>query len=323
MLESDPGMAPEIANHLTKVPMLVTGGTGFIGSRLVSRLVEAGAEVTVLTRDPDRARRLLGESVHLVTDLAAAVATHPSRVVNLAGAGIADRPWTAGRRRLLLDSRVALTRALRDALKGAPPEVVVSASAVGFYGTHDDRTFTETDGPGSGFAADLCRQWEDEAEAFTALGSRVVRLRIGLVLGPGGLLGRMKLPFSLGLGGRIGHGRQWMSWVHLDDVLGLIGYSLVDDDMTGAINATAPAPVTNAVFTETLGKVLHRPTLFPVPAFVLRTLLGDMAEELLLSGAKVMPERALDGGYDFVWPELEAAMAAALGQRTAAGREAS
>ncbi|MCC5885568.1 MAG: TIGR01777 family oxidoreductase [Gammaproteobacteria bacterium] len=314
MLESNPGFAPEIATHLSKVPILVTGGTGFIGSRLLPMLEQAGAEMTVLTRDPGRARRVLGESVRLVTDLPSAAATNPRAVVNLAGAGIADRPWTEGRRRLLLDSRVALTRGLRDALKGSPPDVIVSASAVGYYGTHADQTFTEDDGPGSGFAADLCRQWEQEAEAFADLGSRVLRLRIGLVLGPGGLLGRMKLPFSLGLGGRIGHGRQWMSWVHLDDVLGLIGRCLADDAMTGAVNATAPEPVTNADFTATLGKVLHRPTIFPVPAFVLRTLLGDMAEELLLSGARVLPQRALDSGYAFAWPALEAAMAAALGR---------
>lgn len=317
MHNTDPDLSGELAAKLTKVPILVTGGTGFIGSRLVARLQRAGADVTVLTRDAERARRVTASEVKLVTDMQAAAATRPRLLVNLAGAGIADRPWTEARRRLLQDSRVAFTRHLREALGASPPEAIINASAVGFYGYYGsdaEQAFTEDDGPGTGFAADLCRQWEEEAEAFAVLGSRVVRLRIGLVLGPGGLLGRMKLPFSLGLGGRIGDGRQWMSWVYLDDVLGLIERSLCDDAFKGAINATAPTPVTNAAFTATLGKVLHRPTIFPVPAFALRTLLGDMAEELLLSGARVLPQRALDKGYVFAQPDLEGAMQLALGR---------
>lgn len=309
MLEVD--LPPELATKLTHLPILVTGGTGFIGSRLVARLQRAGAQVTVLTRDAQRARQVVDDA-HFVTDLQAAAATAPRAVVNLAGAGIADRPWTSSRRRILLDSRVALTRQLRDALQANPPDVLVNASAVGYYGTDPQRSFTEADGPGSGFAADLCRQWEEAADAFSTLGSRVVRLRIGVVLGPGGMLARMRLPFSLGLGGRIGHGRQWMSWVRIADVLGLIERSLTDEAFSGAINATAPEPVTNADFTATLGKVLHRPTIFPVPAFVLRTLLGDMAEELLLAGAKVRPQQALENGYVFAQPDLEAAMKASL-----------
>ncbi len=310
----EPDFPAEMAAKLSKFPILVTGGTGFIGSRLVARLQRAGAQVTVVSRDAQRARRVVDSTVNVVTDMQAAAATAPRLVVNLAGAGIADRPWTDARRRLLLDSRVAFTRRLREALQGAPPTALINASAVGYYGTDADRTFTEGDGPGSGFAADLCRQWEEEAEAFTALGTRVVRLRIGLVLGPGGLLGRMKLPFSLGLGGRIGHGRQWMSWIHIDDVLGLIERSLISDAFSGAINATAPEPVTNAVFTATLGKVLNRPAIFPLPGMVLRTLLGDMAEELLLAGARVLPQKAMEGGYVFVQPDIEAAMQTALGK---------
>ena len=314
MHDADPDLPDELAAKLTKVPILVTGGTGFIGSRLVARLQRAGADVTVLTRDAQRARQVTGTAAKLVTDMQAAASNTPRMVVNLAGAGIADRPWTEARRRLLLDSRVAFTRQLREALEATPPEAIINASAVGYYGTDAEQTFAEDDGPGSGFAADLCRQWEEEAQAFAALGSRVVRLRIGLVLGPGGLLGRMKLPFSLGLGGRIGDGRQWMSWVHLDDVLGLIERCLTDRTLSGAINATAPEPVTNARFTATLGKVLSRPTIFPVPAFVLSTLLGDMADELLLSGARVLPQRAMDNGYVFDQPDLEGAMRAALGR---------
>lgn len=318
MQDTDPDLSPDFDAELSpmtpNVPVLVTGGTGFIGAGLVARLQRAGAEVTVLTRHAGQARRVLGPEVKLVTDMQAAAAMAPEMVVNLAGAGIADRPWIEARRRLLLDSRVALTRHLREALEARPPKALINASAVGYYGTHAEQTFTEQDPAGSGFAAELCRQWEDEAEAFESLGTRVVRLRIGVVLGPGGMLGRMKLPFLLGLGGRLGDGRQWMSWVHRDDVLGLIERCLADDALSGAINATAPEPVTNAVFTATLGKVLGRPTVFPVPAFLLRTLLGDMAEELLLSGARVLPQRALDHGHVFVQPELEGAMRAALGR---------
>lgn len=296
------------------VPVLVTGGTGFIGSRLLPRLQETAARVTVLSRDPTRAKRQFGEAVRCERDPARVADDPPRIVINLAGAGIADRPWTRARRKQLLDSRVALTDALRESLAEAPPEVLVSASAVGYYGVSESRKFSEEDGPGAGFAAELCRRWEDSAEAFTALGTRVVRLRIGLVLGPGGLLQRMKLPFSLGLGGRIGHGRQWMSWIHLDDVLGLIETAVMDPNLEGAMNAVAPTPVTNAEFTRALGRVLGRPTLLPVPAFALRTLLGDMADELLLSGVHARPTRALASGYRFRYPELEGAMRAALGR---------
>ena len=299
-------------NNLSQVRVLVTGGTGFIGSRLVPRLQRAGAEVSVSTRDAARARKLLGPDVSVSESLVDLARLQPRCVINLAGAGIADRPWTSGRRETLLASRVAFTEALHQALASAPPEVVVNASAVGYYGSSEDRTFTEEDGPGEGFAAQLCQRWEAAAMAFESTGSRLVRLRLGLVLGPGGLLGRMKLPFSLGLGGRIGHGRQWMSWVHMEDVLGLLERSLTDPGLSGPVNATAPAPVTNADFTAALGRVLRRPTPFPIPALVLRTLLGDMADELLLSGARVLPARAHEADYLFRFETIEEALADAL-----------
>lgn len=306
-------MAETISDRmLDNVPILVTGGTGFIGRHLVPRLQQAGAQVMVLTRNAARARRLLGADLSLIEDAAQLSQLGPQRVVNLAGAGIADRPWTTARRRVLLDSRVGFTARLRAALEDNPPQVLVNASAMGYYGVDAQRACTETDGPGEGFAADLCRQWEEAAMAFEGLGTRVTRLRIGLVLGPGGLLGGMKLPFSLGLGGRIGDGSQWMSWVALADVLGLIERCLVDADWTGPINATAPNPVTNAEFTAALGAALNRPTLLPVPALLLRTLLGDMARELLLGGARVLPQRAEAAGYAFHHRELAGALRAAL-----------
>jgi uncharacterized protein (TIGR01777 family) len=300
-------------DSLEHTPILVTGGTGFIGSRLVARLLAAGARVTVLTRDRARARRRLGDAVTLVEDVSEVASAAPRMLVNLAGEGIADRPWTEARRRLLFESRVSLNEQLLARLADRPPEVVVSASAVGYYGTSETATFTESDVHGRGFAAELCRDWEGAASRFTALGSRVTCLRIGLVLGPGGLLGRLRLPFSLGLGGRIGHGRQWMSWVHLDDVLGLMEFALRHPEAVGALNATAPQPVTNRDFTRALGAALRRPTLIPAPAFALRAALGDMAEELLLQGSRVLPQRALALGYEFRFPELDDALRAALG----------
>lgn len=291
--------------------VLVTGGSGFIGQQLVPRLQAAGMRVLVLSRDPERTRRQLPETT--VSDRVVELAKErPEAVVNLAGAGIADWPWTARRRRVLLDSRVALTRTLHQAFQDAPPAVLVSGSAVGFYGTHPEQRFTESDGPGQGFAADLCVRWEDAAERFSTLGTRVVRLRTGLVMGPGGLLARMRLPFSLGLGGRLGTGEQWMSWVHREDVVAMIEWALGDHSLAGAINATAPNPVTNAEFTRTLAGVLSRPAPIPVPGWVLRAGLGQMAEELLLNGARVEPAVAQDRGHAFSYPELEPALRQAL-----------
>lgn len=299
---------------LTEVSVLVTGATGFVGSRLVAQLRANGARVTALSRDPDSAERLLGVPAIAVSGMDRVAESAPRVVVNLAGAGIADRPWTRRRRRVLMDSRVAFTHALHDALRQAPPEVLVNASAVGFYGTHEDRAFVEEDGPGTGFAAELCAAWEAAAEAFAADGTRVVRLRFGLVLGPGGLLVRLKVPFSLGLGGRIGHGRQWMSWIHRDDVTGFIERAITDDALEGPFNATAPEPARNAAFTRALGRVLGRPTPFPVPGFLLRAALGEMADELLLSGARVLPRRAEGMGFPFRHPELDGALRDALGR---------
>jgi uncharacterized protein (TIGR01777 family) len=294
--------------------VLVTGGTGFIGRRLVPRLVEAGAVVTVMTRAPSRAAgRLPG--VDLVADAREAARREPEIVVNLAGAGVADRPWTEGRRRELLASRVEYTDRLREALAGVPPRALVNASAVGFYGLSETHRFVEDDPAGEGFAAELCARWEESAQGFEAVGTRVALARIGIVLGPGGLLGRMRLPFSLGLGGRIGDGRQWMSWVHLEDVLGLLLRLVADETASGPYNLTAPNPVRNETFTRVLAATLGRPAPFPLPASLLRLALGDMAEELLLGGAAVLPERAEREGWTFVHPRLEGAMADALGRK--------
>lgn len=293
------------------VRVLVTGGSGFVGRQLVPSLVEAGAQVTVLTRSPARAAGVL-PGVDLVADPKEAVRREPAVVINLAGAGIADRPWTEARRRELLASRVAYTDRLCEAFVAAPPRVLVSASAVGFYGPSEDHRFVESDSVGEGFAADLCARWEQSALAFESLGTRVTLARIGLVLGRGGLLARLRLPFSLGLGGPIGDGRQWMSWIHIDDVVALLQRLAEDDAMAGPVNLTAPNPVRNSEFTRALGAALRRPTVLPAPAPVLRLLLGQMAEELLLAGAAVLPERAEASGHVFAYPRIDDALAAAL-----------
>ena len=293
--------------------VLVTGGTGFIGRHLVPQLVEAGAVVTVLTRSPSRAAGTL-PGVDLVSDAPEAARREPEVVVNLAGAGIADAPWSERRRRELLASRVDYTDRLREALGATPPRVLVSASAVGYYGLSDTQRFVEDDPCGDGFAAELCERWEAAATRFEALGSRVALARIGLVLGPGGLLGRLRLPFSLGLGGRMGDGTQWMSWVHLDDVVGLLLRLAADEHASGPYNLTAPNPVRNEAFTQALAATLRRPALVPVPAALLRLALGEMAEELLLGGAAVLPERAEREGWIFAHPRIESALAAALGR---------
>lgn len=289
--------------------VLVTGGSGFIGRPLVDRLLAQGARVTVLTRDPAASARRLPDAVQLIGRIEEAARVEARVVVNLAGAGIADRPWTSARRAELLESRVGLTRRLRETLVATPPDRLVSASAIGWYGTHPSHRYVEGEPSGSGFAAELCEQWEAEADRFRELGTTVVRARLGVVLGPGGMLGRLQTPFRLGLGGRLGDGTQYMSWVHLHDVIELLLFAIIDPRADGALNVTAPNPVTNAEFTKALGAALGRPTVLPVPGFILRTLLGSMADELLLKGAAVLPARAEALGYRFRFTRLEAALA--------------
>lgn len=300
--------------------VLITGGTGFIGQRLCERLSSAGVRILVWTRNARRAQRRLGPAVFCSERLDELVAQRPPAVINLAGAGIADLPWTARRKQTLLDSRVALTERLQLAFRELPPQVLVSGSAMGFYGTSSQQHFTEEDNAGTGFGAELCERWEAAARAFESPETRVVRLRTGLVLGPGGMLKKLQLPFWLGLGGRLGGGDQWMSWIHREDVVGLIEHCLCNEAINGPVNATAPEPVTNQTFTRTLGRVMRRPTPIPVPAWLLRAGLGQMAEELLLNGARVLPEVAQTTGYQFRYPDLESALRAALGREATESR---
>lgn len=295
--------------------LLITGGTGFIGSALVRALAERGDRLVVLSRQPGSAGELPPGTERLQWN----TTSPPSRsafdgvdaVVHLAGESIAQ-PWSAARKKRIRRSRVDATRWLVDAILDLdePPRVMVGGSAVGIYGDRGDELLTETSAQGSGFLAELCRDWEAEAARATGAGSRVVHLRTGIVLDQGGgALAPMLPVFKLGVGGRIASGRQWMSWIHRDDVVGLILHALDRGEIAGTLNATAPEPVRNAEFTRTLAATLHRPAVIPVPGIALRVVLGEAAE-MLVGGQRVMPERALATGYTFRHPTLEPALRA-------------
>ena len=293
--------------------ILVTGGTGFIGTALVRRLIERGDKVYVIARSPAKAERLFGSQALIAPSLQALPETVKiDAMVNLAGAPVFGRPWTDARKVALVRSRIDTTRALVDwvADHAVKPRVLVSASAIGWYGTeHGDRAVTETMPAGLDFPAMLCAACEKETRRAEKLDLRVARLRIGLVLGcDGGMLKPLLRVFRLGLGGRFGAGRQWMSWIHLEDLLALIIRALDDPTFSGAINAVAPQPVTNAEFTRTLAAALHRPAILHAPAFALRLMLGEMAT-LLLDGQRVLPERADQLGFQFRYRALDAALA--------------
>jgi len=296
----------------------ITGATGFVGTRLTAHLLAAGHEVVALTRSPERAEGVLPVRCRVAAwdpehgRVDAGALDGVDAVVNLAGAGVADGRWTARRKDAIRRSRVDATRLLVDTIAALPsprrPRVLVSASAIGFYGDRGDEILTEESAGGAGFLAEVCRGWEDAAAGAEAHGVRTVRLRIGVVLGrDGGALARMLPPFRLGLGGRIGSGSQWMSWIHVDDLVALVAFALERHDVRGVVNAVAPAPVTNAELTATLGRVLGRPAIVPVPSVALRVALGEMAD-VLLAGQRVMPTAAQALGFRFAHPELGGAL---------------
>jgi len=295
--------------------LLIAGGTGFIGGALCRALVQHGHELIVLSRQPER-RASHGGITILPWETSAwqQKAVGCDGIINLAGESLAEKRWIPQQKRLIRDSRLEVTRRLVSAMAELPakPAVLINASAVGYYGARGDEPLTEAEPPGHGFLAELCQAWEAEARRAEALGVRVVRLRIGLVLGPGGgALAKMVPPFRLFVGGPLGSGRQWVSWIHRDDVIGLIEWALKTPAVTGAVNATAPSPVTMRELCRSLGQALHRPSWAPVPAVVLRVLLGEMAD-LLLTGQRVLPAVANQLGYRFRYPELAGALAATL-----------
>ena len=289
--------------------VLVTGGTGFIGAAVCLALRGAGHAVTIVTRDPEHAP----DPAVAWEDVGAAVAESDA-IVNLAGEPIAAHRWSAGQKRLILESREVATAALVDAIASAAqrPSILVSASAVGYYGPHGDQELDESAGSGTDFLAEVCTVWEREARRAEEVGLRVVRLRLGIVVAAGGgALARMLPPFRAFLGGRLGSGEQWMSWIHRDDVTGLVVAALENPAYRGAVNATAPHPVTNREFTDGLAAVLARPAWLPAPAFALRLALGEMAT-MLLTGQRVLPRVATNLGYVWRYPELGQALHASV-----------
>ena len=290
--------------------VLITGASGLVGSALVPALEAGGARVSRM------GRRAGPEPGTLVWNPDARSIPRPAlegfdAVVHLAGESIASGRWTQARKARLLGSRVGGTRLLCETLAALerPPRVLVSASATGYYGDRGGEVLDEGCAPGSGFLAGLARAWEESTAAADARGIRVVRLRIAPVLAPrGGLLAPLRLPFRLGLGGPLGSGRQWMSWIALDDLIAAIRHVLSRDDLRGAVNAAAPGAVTNREFTRTLARVLCRPAILRVPAVVLRVVLGEMADEALLASTRVEPRRLVASGFTFRDPELEPAL---------------
>ncbi|WP_348672202.1 TIGR01777 family oxidoreductase [uncultured Abyssibacter sp.] len=289
---------------------LITGGTGFIGQALIPELIAAGWRLTVLTRDPIAAHRRLPAAVRCVATLDAAPQAVDA-VVNLAGESLAAGRWNARRKQMFHDSRVGLTETLVQWMgqQPEPPAVLVSASAVGFYGAQGNTLLDETAAPVNEYQHRLCDAWEAAARQAEALGTRVVRLRIGVVLdADGGALQAMLPPFRFGLGGWLGEGHQWMSWIHRKDLIALIQLALSDPQLSGAVNAVAPTPVTNRHFSRALGHALHRPVFLPIPAWALRLLVGEMAH-LLLTGQRVVPVAATEAGFDYEFDTVEAAFA--------------
>ena len=305
--------------------ILVTGATGFVGSRLVESLIAEGHRVLVLARDPLKAAKL-GSPIQIVTSLdQVGHGESLDAIINLVGEPISNGLWTKARRDKILTSRLDMTRAVVALIArlSSKPAILVNASAIGWYGLQDDEPLTEDSAGRECFCRDVCVAWEAEAEQAARHGVRVVCLRIGLVLGvEGGVLGRLLLPFEFGAGGPIGSGRQWMSWIARDDLVRLIAHVIVTPSLTGAVNATAPTPERNRAFGEALGKALHRPALLPLPALPLRLLGGDFARELLLGGQRVLPCKALASGFAFRHARLEDALGEIVGVGPAVMRPA-
>ena len=293
---------------------LITGGTGFIGQALCRKLSDEGYRLTVLTRNKTRAEGLFDHEVTCVESLDDIDSGHGFDVViNLAGETIAQR-WTEAAKARILKSRLETTQALNTlfARLETKPKLYIGGSAIGWYGTDAHAIFCEKSRvvPEQGsFAQDLCHQWEAETLKAKPLGIRTVVLRTGVVLEKdGGTLAKLYAPFFMGLGGPIGHGQQWFSWIHRDDLIGIMMYIMEHDDIEGAVNGTAPKPVTNKAFSVALGRAMRRPAFFPMPAFVLNILFGAMAEEIMLQGQHVVPRKICEAGYRYQYSDIESAL---------------
>jgi len=298
----------------------IAGATGLIGTALAESCARDGIAVSALVRNTARAADLLPSATLHAWD--ATRGSPPANafegvdvVVNLVGEALADKRWSDARKKQLRDSRVVGTRALVDALRDLPrrPRLLISASGVGYYGNRGDEILTESATAGSGFVAELVRDWEAEAMRAADVGLRVVIVRSGVVLAKeGGILRKLLPPFRMGLGGAIGGGAQWLPWIHLEDEIGLLRHAMSHEAVTGPLNAVAPEPVTNAEFARGLGEALGRPTVLKAPAFALRLRFGSMVDEVLLASQKVMPVRTMETGYTFRYPLLRDALAEVL-----------
>jgi uncharacterized protein (TIGR01777 family) len=298
--------------------ILISGSTGFLGTALVETLEGQGHAIARLVRPETTKKKPAGGRSQTVAwdpvagKFDAPAAEGADALIHLAGASIAGGRWNAAHKELLWTSRVSATSHLIGELGKLqrPPRVIVAASAIGYYGNRGDETLTEASAPGNNFLAGLCREWEAETARGAEFGARVVNLRFGIILAAhGGALPQMALPFKLGAGGRLGDGRQWMSWLTLPEVISIVQFVLAQPRLAGPLNAVTPHPVRNEEFTRVLAKTLHRPALFPAPAFALRLALGEMADALLLISQKVMPSKLADSGYAFLQPNLANALA--------------
>ncbi|MBI5098995.1 MAG: TIGR01777 family protein [Nitrospirae bacterium] len=290
--------------------ILITGGTGFIGAPLSRELIKSGHTVFITTR------RLSGSKEKLTWNPPDLIPpdgiSNFDAVINLAGEPIAPGRWTNKRKKLIMSSRINTTDALVQSMRisNPKPKVLISASAIGYYGAHGDEFVTEDTPPSSDFLAEVCKAWEKEALKAEELGVRVVLMRTGGVLeSDGGALPQMMIPFRFFLGGPIGNGKQWFSWIHRDDVVGIIKYALENETVSGPVNATAPAPVTNMDFSAALGKALNRPSWLSVPGFIVKLTLGELGS-VLMTGQRVLPEKALNAGYQFKYTEVKDALKA-------------
>ena len=294
--------------------ILISGASGLVGTALIKSLEPEGHEIFRLVRHAPNSQAEVEWSPDRYSIALARIEGFDA-VVNLAGDSIAEGRWTEEKKRRIRESRVKGTKLLGDALANLTkrPKTFICASAIGYYGNRGDELLTETSAPGDDFLAEVCVEWEKATALATEKGIRVVNARFGVILDShGGALAKMLPPFRLGLGGRVGSGKQWMSWIALDDVIGGIKFALANDSLKGPVNFVAPNPVTNAEFTKMLGKVLSRPTLFPIPAFGVRLAFGEMGDALLLSSQRVEPARLQGAGYQFQFSRLDEALGHAL-----------
>jgi hypothetical protein len=292
--------------------ILVSGASGLVGRKLVPFLQENGHEVFSLVRKtPQNEREIQWNAETGIVENQSEKLENFDAVVHLAGAGIADERWTKERKRIIRESRIIGTRVLVDSLAKLqnPPKSFVSASAIGYYGDRKDETLNENSPPGKDFLSNVSVEWEAEAERAAGFGARVVKLRIGIVLSTeGGALKEMLTPFKMGVGGRVGKGTQFVSWIHLNDLVRVILFTVENGNLTETVNATAPNPVRNAEFAEKLGVALNRPSVVPVPEFALRLMFGELADALLLTGARVFPEKLLANNFQFQFERIEDAL---------------